>query len=71
MHIFHKGEIIMAKIKAFESSSIQDLENNINEWLRNELTKYNHQDNNKQISHSYTNENTHFKFTARIDYEYN
>jgi len=71
MHIFHEGEIIMAKIKAFESTSIQDLENNINDWLRNELTKYNHQVNIKQISHSYANENTLFKFTALLVYEYN
>lgn len=71
MHIFQEGEIIMAKIKAFESTSIQDLENNINEWLRNELTKYNHQVNIKQISHSYTNESTLFKFTALLVYEYN
>lgn len=71
MHIFQEGEIIMAKIKAFESTSIQDLENNINEWLRNELTKYNHQVNIKKISHSYANENTLFKFTALLVYEYN
>jgi len=61
----------MAKIKAFESGSIQDLESNINEWLRNELTQYNHQVNIKQISHSYTTENTPFKFTALLVYEYN
>lgn len=71
MHDFYKGEIIMAKIKAFESGSIYDLETNINEWLRKELTQYNHQVNIKVISHSYTSENVPLKFTALIVYEYN
>ncbi|KKW82217.1 MULTISPECIES: sporulation protein Cse60 [Acinetobacter] len=61
----------MAKIKAFESSSILDLEVNINEWLRTELKQYNHQVNIKFISHSYTNENVIPKFTALIVYDYN
>lgn len=60
----------MAKIKAFEAASIQDLEIDINNWLRNELTQYNHQVNIKVISHSYTSENVPLRFTALIVYEY-
>ncbi|WP_038344299.1 hypothetical protein [Acinetobacter sp. A47] len=59
----------MAKIKAFESNSIQDLENHINDWLRNELTQNNHKVNIKELSHSHSSENTP-KFTALIVYEY-
>ncbi|WP_343579158.1 sporulation protein Cse60 [Acinetobacter sp.] len=58
----------MAKVKSFESVSIQDLEHNINNWLRNELSQ-NNQVNIKFMSHAYGSEKEQ-KFTALLVYEY-
>ncbi|WP_333663986.1 hypothetical protein [Acinetobacter sp.] len=45
----------MAKIKSFESNSTEEMENKINEWLREELSHHHNKINIKQISHCYIN----------------
>lgn len=61
----------MAKIKAFESTSVLELENKINEWLRNEWTTCNNKINIKTISHCHAYEGDEPTWTALIVYEYN
>lgn len=61
----------MAKVKAFESNTIQELEILINEWLREELKHNNHQVNIKNLSHCYNTDDKFLsKFTALLVYEY-
>ncbi|RLZ10900.1 hypothetical protein EAH57_00535 [Acinetobacter sp. 2JN-4] len=60
----------MSKIKSFEEKSIQDLENSINKWLREEFSNHNLKVNIKNISHCHTYNNSEILVTALIAYEY-
>ncbi|WP_433846843.1 sporulation protein Cse60 [Acinetobacter proteolyticus] len=60
----------MAKVKTFETESIQDLEQKINDWLRAELISNNHKVNIKALSHDFFNERSKSIVSAVIVYEY-
>lgn len=60
----------MSKIKSFEANSIHELEESINNWLREEFINSKQKVNIKFISHSHTNSHFDAKFTALIVYEY-
>lgn len=60
----------MAKIKSFESNSTEEMENKINEWLREELSHHHNKINIKQISHCYINNENSYRISALIVYDY-